>query len=123
MHRSIVTHLSSWTNSTGAPQGEEEGCIAPTSNNYSNYFLTSNSFWGLCQYMDFHMGLAPSSRGILYMSASFLLGGARVGSVPGNTSQYLHNTVRNNVLYFSSTLSKCGAAPSRSSLPPYKISY
>ena len=32
------------------------------------------------------MGLAPSSRGISCMSPSFQLGGARVGSVPGNMS-------------------------------------
>ena len=57
------------------------------------------------------------------MSPSFQLGGARVGSVPGNMTQYLHNTVCNNVLYFSSILSKCGIAPSGSSLSPYKISY
>ena len=38
------------------------------------------------------------------MSLSFQLGGARVGSVPGNMSRYLHNTVYNGVLYFLSTL-------------------
>ena len=37
--------------------------------------------------------------------------------------QYLHNTIHNDVLYFSSTLSKCGIAPSGRSLSPYKISY
>ena len=110
-------------NSTGAPHGEEDGCIALASNNSSNYFLISNYSWGLCLYMDFHTGLAPSSRGISCTSPSFWLGGARVGSVPGNTLQYLHNTIRNDVLYFSSTLSKCGIAPSGRSLSPYKISY
>ena len=73
--------------------------------------------------MDFHMGLVPSSRGISCTSPSFWLGGACVGSVPGNTSWYLHNTVCNGVLYFSSTLSKCGIAPSGRSPSPYKISY
>ena len=29
-------------NSTGAPHGEEDGHIAPASNNSSNYFLISN---------------------------------------------------------------------------------
>ena len=58
----------------------------------------------------------------MYVS-SFWLGGARVGSVPGNMSQYLHNTVHNDVLYFSSMLSKCGIAPSGRSPSPYKISY
>ena len=110
-------------NSTSAPHGEEDGHIAPASNNSSNYFLISNYSWGLCRYMDFHTGSAPSSRGISCISPSFWLGGARVGSVPGNTSQYLHNTIHNNVLYFSSTLSKCGIAPSGRSLSPYKISY
>ena len=57
------------------------------------------------------------------MSPSFQLGGTRVGSVLGNMSQYLHNTVCNNVLYFSSTLSKYGITPSGRSLSPYKISY
>ena len=73
--------------------------------------------------MDFHTGSEPSSRGISCISPSFQLGSARVGSVSGNTSQYLHNTVRNDVLYFSSTLSKCGIAPSKRSPSPYKISY
>ena len=110
-------------NSTRAPHGEEDGHIAPASNNSSNYFLISNNSWGLCLYMDFHTGSAPSSRGISCMSPSFQLGGACVGSMPGNTSQYLHNTVCNDVLYFSSILSKCRIAPSGRSLSPYKISY
>ena len=110
-------------NSIGAPHGEEDSCIAPVSNNFSNYFLISNYSWGMCLYMDFCMGLAPSSRGISCISPSFLLGGARVGSVSGNTSQYLHNTICNNVLYFSSIFSKHGIAPSRRSLSPYKICY
>ena len=112
-----------FTNSTGAPHGEEDGCIAPASNNSSNYFLISNYSWGLCLYMDFCTGLAPSSRGISCMSPSFWLGGAYVGSVSENISQYLHNTICNDVLYFSSTLSKYGIAPSGRSLSPYKISY
>ena len=57
------------------------------------------------------------------MSPSFQLGGACVGSVPGNTLWYLHNTVRNNVLYFSSMLGKCGIVPFGRSPSPYKISY
>ena len=69
------------------------------------------------------MGLAPSSRGISCMSPSFRLGGARMSSMPGNMSQYLYNTIYNSVLYFSSTLSKCGIAPSGRSPSPYKISY
>ena len=72
--------------------------------------------------MDFHMGLAPSMRGILCISPSFQLGGARVGNAPGNTLQYLHNTEHNVVLYCSSIFSKCGIAPSGRSLSPYKIS-
>ena len=110
-------------NSTGAPHGEEEGRITPASNNSSKYILISNYYWGLCWYMDFHTGLAPSSRGISCMSLSFQLGGARVGSVPGNMSQYLHNNVRNEVLYFLSTLSKSGIVPSGRTLSPYKITY
>ena len=110
-------------NSTGAPHGEEDGRIAPASNSSSNYFFISNYSWGLCLYMDFHTGSAPSSRGISCTSPSFQLGGARVGSVPGNMSRYLHNTIPNGVLYFSSTLSKCGIAPSGRSPSPYKISY
>ena len=74
------------TNSTGAPHGEEDGHIALGSNNSSNYFLISDYSWGLCLYIDFLPGLAPSSRGISCMSPSFWLGGACVGSVPGNTS-------------------------------------
>ena len=73
--------------------------------------------------MDFRMGSAPSTRGISCMSPSFRLGGARVGNAPGNTSQYLHNMVRNIVLYFSLILSKCSIASSKRSLSPYKISY
>ena len=57
------------------------------------------------------------------MSPSIWLGGAHVSSVPGNMSRYLNNTIHNNVLYFSSMLSKCGIAPSRRSSSPYKISY
>ena len=110
-------------NSTGAPHGEEDSCIALASSNSSNYFLTSNYSWGLCLYMDFRMGSAPFSRGISNASPSFWFSGARVGTMPENTSQYLHNTVCNNILYFSSTLSKCGIAPSGSSLSPYQISY
>ena len=55
-------------NSIGAPHSEEDGLIAPASNNSSNYFLISNYSWGLCLYMDFHMGSVPSSRGISCMS-------------------------------------------------------
>ena len=73
--------------------------------------------------MDFHMGSAPSTRGILCTSPSLWLGGARVGNAPGNMLQYLHNMVRNVVLYFSLMSSKCGIAPSGRSLSPYKISY
>ena len=57
------------------------------------------------------------------MSPSFWLGGACVGNAPGNTLQYLYNTIRNDVLYFSSTFSKYGITPSRRSLSPYKIPY
>ena len=110
-------------NSTGAPHGEEDGCIAPASNSSSNYFFISNYSWGLCLNMDFCTGLVPSSRGILCISPSFHLGGACVGSIPGNISRYLHNTICNGVLYFSSTLSKCGIAPSGRSTSPYIISY
>ena len=69
------------------------------------------------------MGLVPSSSGISCTSPSFQLGGALVGSVLGNTSQYLHNTICNNILYFSFTLSKLGIAPAGRSLSPYKIPY
>ena len=69
------------------------------------------------------MGSAPSTRGISCTSPSFQLGGACVGNAPGNMTWYLHNTVCNDVLYFSSTLSNCGIAPSERSLFPYKISY
>ena len=34
-------------NSTGAPHGEEDSCIALASNNSFNYFLISNYSWGL----------------------------------------------------------------------------
>ena len=87
-------------NSIGAPHGKENGCIAPASNNSTNYFLNSNNSWGLCLYMDFYTGLAPSSIDISCMSPRFQLGCACVGSVPGNTLQYLHNTIHNDVLYF-----------------------
>ena len=109
-------------NSMGAPHGDKDGCIAPAFNNSSNYFLMSSNSWGLWPYMDFHMGLASSSRGILCMSPSFLLGGARVGSVPWNTSQSLYNTVCNKALLFSYIFIKCGNAPFGRSLSPYKIS-
>ena len=110
-------------NSTGAPHNEEDGRIAPACNSSSNYFFISDYSRKLCLYMDFHTGSAPSSRGILYTSPSFRLGGACVGSMPGNTSRYLHNTVCNGVLYFSSMLRKWGITPSGRSPSPYKISY
>ena len=72
-------------NSTGASHSEKDGCTAPASNNSSNYFLISNYFLGLCLYIDFYMGSAPSSRGTSYTSPRFWLGGVRVGSMPGNT--------------------------------------
>ena len=68
------------------------------------------------------MGLALAMRGILCMSPRFQLGGARVGNALGNTLQYLHNTIHNIVPYCSLIFSKCGIAPSRRSLSPYKIS-
>ena len=71
-------------NNTGDPHGKEKGCIAPASNNYSSYFLINNYSGGLCWYIDFHMGSAPSSRDISCTSTSFQLYGAPVGSVPGN---------------------------------------
>ena len=108
-------------NSNCAPHGEEDGHIDLASNNSSSYFLISNYSWGLCLYMDFHTGLVPSSRDISCISPSFRLGSACVGSVPGNTSQYLYNTVCNDVLYFLSILHKCGIVPSGSSLSPYRI--
>ena len=73
-------------NSTGAPHGKEDSHIALASNSSYNYFFISNYSWGLCLYMDFRTGSAPSSRGISCTSPSFWLGGARVGSMPGNTS-------------------------------------
>ena len=63
-------------NSAGAPHGKEDGCIAPASNNSSNFFLISNYSWGLYLYLDFRTGLAPFSRGISCMSPSFRFGGA-----------------------------------------------
>ena len=90
--------------STGAPHGDQDGCITPVSNNSSNFFFTRNCFWGLYLYIVFCTGLAPSTRGISCMSPCFQLGGARVGNVPGNTSQHLHNTVYNDALLFLSTL-------------------
>ena len=110
-------------NSTRAPYSEEDGLIALASNSSSNYFLISNYSWGLYLYIDFCMGLVPSSRGISCTSPRFWLGGTCVGSMPGNMPWYLHNTIHNDVLYFSSTLSKCGIAPFRRSPSPYKISY
>ena len=77
---------SFFANSTGTPHGQEDGCIAPASNNSSNFFLISNYLWGLCWYIDFCMGSVPSFRGISCTSPSFQLGGTRMGSVPGNTS-------------------------------------
>ena len=46
-----------------------------------------------------------------------------MGSMPGNMSQYLYITLCNDVMYFSSTLSKCGIAPSGRFLSLYKIPY
>ena len=69
------------------------------------------------------MGSTPSTRGISHTSPSFRLGGACMGNFPGKMSLYLHNMVWNNVLYFSSTLNKCGIALCGRSLSPYKISY
>ena len=109
--------------SMGALLRGKEYHIAPASNNSSNYFLTSNYSQGLCLYMEFYTGLVLSTRGILCISPSFQFGVARVGNVPGNTSQYLHNTIYNDAQFFSSTFSKCGITTSGRSLSPYKISY
>ena len=109
-------------NSMGAPQGEEDGCIALESNNSTNCFFIINHSLGLYQYMNFYTGWVPPSRGILYISPSFQLGSIHVGNVPGKTSQYLHNTIHNDALFFSSTFSKCGIAPSGRSLSPYNTS-
>ena len=57
------------------------------------------------------------------MSLSFRLGGAHVDNVPGNTSQYLHNTVCNYNLFFLSIFSKWGITPSGGPLSLYNISY
>ena len=110
-------------NSMGAPHGDDNSHIAPVFSSSSNYFLISNYSWGLYLDMDFSTGLAPSSKGISCMSPSFQLGGAHVGNAPGNTMWYSHNIVCNDVLYFSSTFSKCGIAPFGRSLSPHKISY
>ena len=107
----------------GAPHRDENSHIVLAYNNSSNYFLISNYSWGLCVYIDFHTSSVPSSRGISCMSPSFCLGSARVGNVPGNTSQYVHNTICNNALFFSSTFSRWGITPSGRSLSPYNISY
>ena len=122
--------MQKWSNlsgflekSTGASHGDEYSCIAPASNNSSNYFLTSNYSWGLCLYIDFCTGLVPSTSGISCISLSFWLGSSHVVNVPGNTSQYLHNTLHNNALFYSPIFSKCGIAPSGRSLSPYNTSY
>ena len=73
--------------------------------------------------MDFYIGLEPSTSGILYISPSFWLGGAYIVNVPMNKSQYLHNAICNNALYFSSTFSKCGIVPYSKFLLLYSISY
>ena len=73
-------------NSMGAPQGDESGCIVPDSNNSSRYFLICSYSQGLCLYIDFFMGSALSTSGILYTSPSFQLGKAREGNIPRNTS-------------------------------------
>ena len=109
--------------STSAPHRDEDGHIAPASNSSSYYFLISNYSWGLYLYMDFRTSSASSTRGILCMSPSFQLGGARLGNVPGNTSQYIHNTVCKNALFFPYIFSKCGITPSRRFLSPYNTSY
>ena len=72
--------------------------------------------------MDFLIGLAPSMSGISCRSSGFWLGGAHIGNIPGNTSQYLYYTIY-NVPYIISTFSKCGITPSGKSLLPYNTSY
>ena len=57
------------------------------------------------------------------MSPSFQLGSAHVGNVPGNTSQYLYNTVYNDTLFFSCAFNKYGIAPSGKPLSLYNASY
>ena len=73
--------------------------------------------------MDFLTSLEPSTSGILCMPPTLQLGGAHIGNIPGNTSQYLYNTIHNNALYFSSKFSKCRIIPSGKSLLPYSTSY
>ena len=107
--------------STGGPHRDEDGHIAPDSNNSSYYFLINIFSWGLCLYIDFCTGSAPSTRGNSCMFPSFHLVGARVDNVPGNISQHIYNTVHNDALFFSFTFSKCGIAPSGRSLSPYNI--
>ena len=46
-----------------------------------------------------------------------------MGNLLGNTSRYLHNTVYNDVVFFSSTFSKFGIALSGRSLSPYNLVY
>ena len=92
-------------NSMGAPNNNEDSCIALASSNPSSFFLISNYSQGLCLHIDFLISLVPSTRDISYISYSFRLGGALVGNIPGNKSQYLHNTVHNNALFLLSTVS------------------
>ena len=95
----------------------------PTSRSSSIYYLTNNYSWGLCLYIDFRMGSAPFTRGILWTSPSFRLGGVRRGNAPGNRSLYLHNRPRSAVRCYSPTLSRWGTAPSGRSFSPYSTSY
>ena len=80
-----------FANSTGAPNGDKDSRIALASNNFSNYFLISKYFLGLYWYIVFCIGSVPSMRGISCTSPTFQLGGAHMGSIPGNTSLYIHN--------------------------------
>ena len=91
----------------GAPHGDKDSHITPALSNSSSYFLIINYSQGLYLYIDFLISSAPSTSGILCISPSFQLAGAHVGNIPGNTSQYLYNTVCNDTLFFSSTFSKC----------------
>ena len=59
----------------------------PASNNSKNFYISS-FFLGLCLYMDFLIGLAPSTSGDSYTSTSFQSGGAHVGTISRETLQY-----------------------------------
>ena len=96
-----------------APHGDEDGHMAQASSNSSSFFVISSFSWGLCLYIDFLIGSAPSTSDILcmYLPASSWLVHVQQMYQGIHPNTYIIPMLI-NALLSSSTFSKCGIAPS-----------